>query len=80
MPWQHYQSESGLSYNCNRDYGPLTGSYVESDPIGLKGGINTFAYVNDDPINFYDTTGLLCTYSQITVSVWQTHLPGNAAG
>jgi RHS repeat-associated protein len=34
-------AETGLNQNVNRDYDPLTGKYIESDPIGLRGGFNT---------------------------------------
>jgi len=40
---------NGLSYNYFRDYEAGTGRYVESDPIGLKGGISTFGYVEAGP-------------------------------
>jgi len=57
FPGQYYMAETGLSYNYLRDYDPLTGRYVESDPSGLRGGINTYVYVEDDPINGIDPFG-----------------------
>ena len=51
-------AETGLNYNYFRDYDPLTGKYVESDPVGLRAGINTYAYVGDGPISFFDPDGL----------------------
>src|SRR5215469_6788753 len=52
--------------NDHRDYDPAVGRYVESDPIGLRGGINTYAYAGDDPVMFYDPSGEMCVYSQMT--------------
>ena len=51
---------SGRSvYNYERDYDPAVGRYVESDPLGLKGGSNTYAYVEDSPLGSVDPLGLV---------------------
>jgi len=47
-----------LHYNYFRDYEPATGRYVESDPINLLGGINTYVYVGSRPLLFVDPLGL----------------------
>ena len=47
-----------MHYNYFRDYDPATGRYVQSDPIGLAAGIDTFSYVDNTPINLFDTYGL----------------------
>jgi RHS repeat-associated protein len=58
FPGQYYDSESGLHYNYYRDYDPTLGRYVQSDPIGLEGGLNTFVYGLNNPLSRIDFFGL----------------------
>lgn len=58
FPGQVMDVEVGLHYNYFRNYDPITGRYIESDPIGLAGGINTYGYVGASPLNFIDPFGL----------------------
>ncbi len=58
FPGQVYDAETKLSDNWHRTYSPQLGRYVQSDPIGLQGGVNTYNYVGGDPVNSVDPLGL----------------------
>jgi RHS repeat-associated protein len=51
-------NESGLYYYRARYYDPMAGRFLSEDPLGFKAGINFYAYVGNNPLNFNDPSGL----------------------
>jgi RHS repeat-associated protein len=49
---------TGLVYCWHRYYDPELGRWLTRDPIGLEGGVNTYAYCSGDPVNYVDPDGL----------------------
>ncbi|MEM7349475.1 MAG: RHS repeat-associated core domain-containing protein [Acidobacteriota bacterium] len=58
FPGQYYDAETGNHHNYFRDYDPALGRYLQSDPIGIRGGLNTFGYARQEPIQGSDPSGL----------------------
>jgi RHS repeat-associated protein len=59
FPGQLADPETGLSQNWHRDYDPSLGRYLQPDPLGLSGGVNTFAYAGGNPVANIDPDGRL---------------------
>ncbi len=51
-------AESGLYYYGYRYYDPVTGRWLNRDPIEEDGGVNLYGFVENDPIDWVDVLGL----------------------
>ena len=58
FPGQYFDAETSAWNNGFRDYKSGLGRYVESDPLGLAGGINTYSYAGSNPVSNIDPLGL----------------------
>jgi RHS repeat-associated protein len=74
FPGQYADPETGLHYNRFRYYDPAGGRYISPDPIGLLGGLDGFAYV-DDPVTKVDPLGLMedCDIDPTTKRIMDEH-------
>ncbi len=79
LPGQEFDIETGLYHNGFRDYVPGWGRYLESDPIGLGGGLNTYAYVEGNPLRLADPMGLCDSVGKLLldqIKEWFRDKPG----
>jgi RHS repeat-associated protein len=91
FPGQTLDPETGFHYNYFRDYDPTTGRYMQSDPIGLAGGLNSYSYALGNPVRLFDLLGLEVTmvcrplmgrlqnsgYRHCSIFVWRRDKCGN---
>jgi RHS repeat-associated protein len=57
----YFDAEIRLHYNRFRYYDPWLGRYLQSDPDGIGGGLNLYAYAGGNPLKkWVDVRGLMC--------------------
>ena len=59
LPGQVEDAETGLHFNDHRYYDPARGRYLTPDPLGVRGGLNSYAYAAGNPLKYVDPSGLI---------------------
>ncbi|HGM5515801.1 TPA: RHS repeat-associated core domain-containing protein [Stenotrophomonas maltophilia] len=80
FPGRQATDASGLFYSYQREYDPAVGRYSQSDPIGLKGGISAYAYVDSNPTIATDPKGLAKKRACVAAYIAGCAVCGGAAG
>ena len=85
-----YDDETDMAYYGYRYYNPSTGRWLSRDPIEENGGVNLYAFVNNQPVNAADICGLAyiplpnynppdagkpCCYKSVTITATRTDKP-----
>jgi len=60
---QRIDQESSLYYYRARHYSPFLGRFNQTDSIGHRGGMNLYAYVDNDPLNLLDPDGEIAWFA-----------------
>jgi RHS repeat-associated protein len=68
-----YDPDTGLVRFGARDYDPSVGRWTSKDPIRFDGGVNLYAYAENDPVNGRDPSGKIPIISELmcTYHLWQ---------
>ena len=68
----YYHASSAFCLTLYRAYDPSTGRWLNRDPIQERGGLNLYAYVNNNPVDRKDTLGLSDDHTLVKDLVNQT--------
>jgi RHS repeat-associated protein len=72
--------ETGLVYMRARYYNPVLGRFVSRDPAGLQGGLNGYAYCDNDPVNCTDPSGMIPMLNSALTSTNYFAMPSLSTG
>ena len=75
FPGQYFQIETGLAHNHHRNYDPVTGRYIQPDPLRFVDGPSIYAYAGNSPYMNVDRSG-----KETTVIVTRDYGFGSHAG
>jgi RHS repeat-associated protein len=88
--YRYYTDVTDLQYLKARYYDPVIGRFISRDPIGYKGGLNLYAYVDNNPITWADPSGngkipgigcaLVCADSLYEIGKYYAIMAGCKAG
>jgi RHS repeat-associated protein len=80
FPGQYFQLETGLAYNWHRHYDPVTGRYIQPDPLRFVDGPSVYAYVGSSPYMKVDPAGLAAFVNNTDKPILVAGSPGTGHG